>query len=71
MTDLPLGGLPTPNTGKPMRFTDTTIPNVGNEMITEQIVIGLPENGESAEVAGRKHGVTFLRQLGLIPSTKP
>ncbi|MGH3436251.1 MAG: ester cyclase [Sciscionella sp.] len=52
MTDLPLGGLPTPNTGKTMRFTGTTILKVENGLITEEV--------------GLDDGVAVLRQLGLI-----
>jgi predicted ester cyclase len=52
MTDLPLGGLPTANTGKRMRFTGTTVLKVENGLITEEI--------------GLDDGVSVLRQLGLI-----
>ncbi len=53
MTDLPLGGLPQPNTGKTMRFTGTTVLKVENGLITEEI--------------GLDDGVIVLEQLGLIP----
>ena len=52
MTDLPLGGLPSANTGKTMRFTGTTILKVENGLITEEV--------------GLDDGVSVLRQLGLI-----
>jgi predicted ester cyclase len=52
MTDLPLGGLAKPNTGKTMRFTGITILKVENGMITEEV--------------GLDDGVSVLRQLGLI-----
>jgi hypothetical protein len=52
MTDLPLGGMPKPNTGKTMRFTGITILKVENGMITEEV--------------GLDDGVSVLRQLGLI-----
>jgi hypothetical protein len=52
MTDLPLGGLPTSNTGKAMGFTGTTVLKVDNGLITEEI--------------GLDDGVSVLRQLGLI-----
>ena len=52
MTDLPLGGLPTANTGKTMWFTGTTILKVENGLITEEV--------------GLDDGVSVLRQLGLI-----
>lgn len=52
MTDLPLGGLPTANTGKAMRFTGTTILKVEDGLITEEV--------------GLDDGVAVLRQLGLI-----
>lgn len=52
MTDLPLGGLPTANTGTTMRFTGTTILKVENGLITEEV--------------GLDDGVSVLRQLGLI-----
>ena len=52
MTDLPLGGLPTPNTGASMRFTGTTVLKVENGLITEEI--------------GLDDGVSVLEQLGLI-----
>lgn len=55
MTDLPLGGLPTANTGKTMRFTGTTVLKVENGLITEEV--------------GLDDGVTVLRQLGLIDRT--
>ena len=48
----PLGGLPTANTGKTMRFTGTSVLKVENGLITEEI--------------GLDDGVTVLRQLGLI-----
>jgi predicted ester cyclase len=50
--DMPLGGLPTPSTGKKMRFTGTSVLRVENGLITEEI--------------GLDDGVTVLRQLGLI-----
>ncbi len=53
MTDLPLGGLPQPSTGKTMRFTGTTVLKVQDGLIVEEI--------------GLDDGVTVLRQLGLIP----
>ena len=53
MTDLPLGGLPQPNTGKTMRFTGTTVLKVENGLITEEI--------------GLDDGVSVLEQLGLMP----
>ena len=52
MTDLPLGGVAKPNTGKTMRFTGITILKVENGMITEDV--------------GLDDGVSVLRQLGLI-----
>ena len=52
MTDLPLGGLPEPNTGKTMRFTGTTVLKVQDGLIVEEV--------------GLDDGVTVLRQLGLI-----
>ncbi|HZE64985.1 MAG TPA: ester cyclase [Sporichthyaceae bacterium] len=52
MTDLPLGGLSEPNTGKVMRFTGTTILKVENGLITQEV--------------GLDDGVTVLQQLGLI-----
>jgi predicted ester cyclase len=52
MTDLPLGGLSEPNTGKVMRFTGTSILKVENGLITEEV--------------GLDDGVTVLQQLGLI-----
>ena len=52
LDDLPLGGLPTANTGKKMRFTGTSILKVENGLITEEI--------------GLDDGVAVLRQLGLI-----
>lgn len=50
--DLPLGGLPNPNTGKAMRFTGTTVLKVEGGLIVEEI--------------GLDDGVTVLEQLGLI-----
>jgi predicted ester cyclase len=50
--DMPLGGLPTGNTGKKMRFTGTSVLKVENGLITEEI--------------GLDDGVTVLRQLGLL-----
>lgn len=52
MTDLPLGGLSEPNTGKVMRFTGTTILKVENGLITQEV--------------GLDDGVSVLQQLGLI-----
>ena len=52
MTDLPLGGLPEPNTGKTVRFTGTTVLKVQDGVIIEEV--------------GLDDGVTVLRQLGLI-----
>jgi predicted ester cyclase len=52
MTDLPLDGLPTANTGKTMRFTGTTVLKVEDGVITEEI--------------GLDDGVAVLRQLGLL-----
>jgi predicted ester cyclase len=53
MTDLPLGGLPQPNSGKTMRFTGTTVLKVQDGLIVEEI--------------GLDDGVSVLEQLGLIP----
>ena len=52
MTDMPLGGLPEPNTGKTVRFTGTTVLKVQDGVIIEEV--------------GLDDGVTVLRQLGLI-----
>ncbi|GAB3294548.1 hypothetical protein GCM10027298_03390 [Epidermidibacterium keratini] len=52
MTNFPLCGLPTANTGKTMRFTGTSVLKVENGRITEEVVLD--------------DGVTVLRQLGLI-----
>ena len=52
MTDLPLGGLPEPNTGTTVRFTGTTVLKVQDGVIIEEV--------------GLDDGVTVLRQLGLI-----
>jgi predicted ester cyclase len=52
MTDLPLGGLPEPNTGKTVRFTGTTVLKVQDGVIIEEV--------------GLDDGVTVLGQLGLI-----
>jgi SnoaL-like polyketide cyclase len=49
--DMPYGPLPA-STGKTMRFTGTTVLNVENGLITEEI--------------GLDDGVTALSQLGLI-----
>ncbi|QNE21382.1 ester cyclase [Kribbella qitaiheensis] len=50
--DMPLGGLPTADTGKSMRFTGTSILKVEGGLITEEL--------------GLDDGITVLRQLGLI-----
>jgi predicted ester cyclase len=52
LTDLPLGGLREPNTGKTLRFTGTTVLKVQDGLIVEEI--------------GLDDGVTVLNQLGLI-----
>ena len=50
MTDLPMGGLPEPSTGKTMRFTGTTILKVENGLITEEV--GLDDGVSRASAAG-------------------
>ncbi|PNP38832.1 hypothetical protein TGAMA5MH_09055 [Trichoderma gamsii] len=50
--ELPVGSLPTPNTGKEMRFSGTTIYRL--------------QNGKIIEETGEESGLVALQQLGLI-----
>ncbi|KAE9370973.1 SnoaL-domain-containing protein [Stipitochalara longipes BDJ] len=52
--DLPIGGLPEPNSGREMRFSGTTIYTL--------------KEGKIVEETGEEAGLLALQQLGLIPA---